>query len=137
LSDQKWGATIGRRYRGWFNGLGIAAVLVGALVVHERTRTVTPEELAQREEFRLDRAATDACETAVTRQLINSGSFDTAGNHRIRHTDKTLPGNTTIKVSRNFTAQNGFGATIDQRYFCVYDKAMNTVLELMIEEGFR
>lgn len=45
-------------------------------------------------------------------------------------------GGSTAAVFRNFTAQNGLGATTDQHYICTFDLDGKTVTNVEFRDGF-
>lgn len=77
------------------------------------------------------RNAEDACDIGAKRQLKNSGSYSPQWGR------KHLVQDDQVTIYRNFTATNGFGATIDNRYVCIYSRQSNVVTDLQVFEGFR
>lgn len=73
--------------------------------------------------------ALTVCDAAVLRQIKNPSTFKTAW------TWDTIASGYYIVLRRNFTAMNGFGATIDHFYKCRYDTQDKKIASLEVNEG--
>lgn len=70
-----------------------------------------------------------ACDTVARKSVKNPSSFSSAWSYR------ELPTSRGVKIYRNFTAINGFGASLDNFYVCEFDALDQKFVGLDFYEG--
>ena len=94
------------------------------LALHKRQLSAAFDDLSESE-------VATKCDITVQSAMKSQSSFDTAWKWEFKR--QTSTGR--VSVTRNFEAQNAFGATLSSQYNCVVDAASMQIVSLSIMEN--
>ena len=130
LSQEIWKTTVSARNgRRAIKGGCVLAALIGFGVYIHSLPDPTPEEQAKREVEVAAYSAASKCDAIAARSMRNPSSFSSAWGKSYRDMGSQ------IKIWRNFTSTNGFGAKLDGHYICTFQKFSLEVDDIQFREG--
>jgi hypothetical protein len=130
LSEEIWKTALSARdaKRALKGGCVLAALIGFGVYVHNLPGP-TPEEQARREVEKVAYSAASTCDTIAAKSMRNPSSFSSAWGKSYQDTG------TQVRIKRNYTATNGFGATLDGYYICTFNKLSQKIEDIQFRDG--
>jgi len=109
-------------------GYVLAALAVLGVYLYARPGP-TPEEQAKQQMESAAYSAASQCDAVAAKSMRNPSSFSAAWGKSYRDMGDQ------IRIWRNYTATNGFGATLDGYYICTFNKLSQKIDDIQFREG--
>lgn len=130
LSQEIWKMTVSARNgRRAIKGGCVLAALIGFGVYVHALPGPSPEEQAKRDVEVAAYSAASKCDAIAAKSMRNPSSFSTAWGKSYQDMGDQ------IRIKRNYTATNGFGATLDGYYICTVNKLSQTIEDIQFRDG--
>ena len=130
LSKEIWKARVSaRNVTDTIKGGCVLAALIGIGVYIHSLPGPTPEEQARQKVEEVAYSAASQCDSVAAKSMRNPSSFSAAWGKSYRDTG------TQMKIWRNFTSTNIFGASMDGYYICTFNKLSQKVDDIQFRDG--